>query len=68
MMKVRDLPKEATLVRNTQDVKYILRNYLRRKRSKFRTLFVVIGDGDYEAIWGCKYYIPYDDDNVRRLL
>jgi hypothetical protein len=67
-MKVKDIPKEAVLVNNSQDVNYILRYHLGRKHSKYRSLFVVIGDGNYEAIWGCKYCIPYNDDNVRKLL
>ena len=67
-MKVKDIPNEAILVNNTQDVKYILKYHLGRKKFRYRSLFVIVGDGHYEAIWGCKYNIPYNDDGVKRLL
>jgi len=46
-MKVKDIPREAALVNDTQDVKHILKHYLGRKRFRFRSLFVIVGDGYY---------------------
>jgi hypothetical protein len=66
-MRVKDIPKDAVLVNSARDVNYILRHHLGRKCSKYRSLFVIVEDGDYGAVWGCKYNIPYDDDKVRRL-
>jgi hypothetical protein len=67
-MRVRDIPKEAILVNDTQDIKYILNHLGRKRRSEYRSLFVIVENGDYAAVWGCKYYIPYDNDEVRKLL
>jgi hypothetical protein len=61
-MKVKDIHKNGTRIGSTQEVNYRLGNYPRRRRPKL--IFVVVENGDYEEIRGCRYCTPYSDDKV----
>jgi hypothetical protein len=61
---VRDIPDSYTLVTDSQEIRYILENigYFTDKYSDdtdYGCLFVLVGDGDYDTIYGCEHSVPY---------
>jgi hypothetical protein len=63
-MKVKDIPSKAIFVSDTQDVRDI-KKHLGKNAYGFNSFFVIVGDGDYDYVWGTwSSAAPYMDDEV----
>ena len=65
VMTAGNLDNDFILLTDSQDIREI-ESYFGKvlKRRKFRSFFVKVGDGDYDAVYGCHYFIPHNDDLV----
>ena len=67
-MRVRDLPEDAVLVQDSQDRLAVLESVgLAHLASSYPTLFVEVGNGEYQRVWGIERFVPYLDEEVEVL-
>jgi hypothetical protein len=66
MRTVAKVPEEAQFVSDSQEVNSI-KEYLGKKANKFDSFFVIVGDGDYEAVWGMMGIVPLLTKNLTKL-
>jgi hypothetical protein len=62
-MRVYDIPDEAILICDSQDVR-IVKRHLGKDAYEFNAFFVIAKDGDYEAVWGTWKTFPHMEDEV----
>jgi hypothetical protein len=64
-MRVKDIPKEAVLVQDSQDRIAVLESVgLAHLVGEYPTLFVEVGDAEYQRIWGLQRVVPYLEEEV----
>lgn len=68
MERVHDITENYQLISNSQDIDYILENIGCDEKGEYGCLFVLVGEGEYESIYGCDSNIPYNDDLIYKLL
>lgn len=65
---VHDVPESAALVTDEAEIAETLRDIGSRYTvHDFGCLFVDIGEGEYNAVWGCERSVPYLDEPVEVL-
>lgn len=65
---VRDIPDDYVLVTDSQDIEATLESIgYQGDTSDYGCLFVLVGDGDYIAVYGCESIVPYLTYRVDRL-
>lgn len=62
---VKDFGDDYILIQDTQEIKAIL-NYIGANDTP-HALFVKVGDGDYEEVWGIDSFVPYNFLEAYRL-
>uniref|UniRef100_D0VWQ2 Hypothetical protein TTMA177 n=2 Tax=root TaxID=1 RepID=D0VWQ2_9ZZZZ len=62
---VKDFGDDYTLIQDSQEVKAIL-EYIGSEEEP-HALFVKVGDGDYEEVWGIDSFVPYNFLEAYRL-
>jgi hypothetical protein len=62
-MRVYDIPDEAILICDSQDMRDVKR-HIGRKAYDFNSFFVIAKDGDYEAVWGTRKTFLHMEDEV----
>lgn len=65
-MKIKNLPENAQFVSDSQEVNSI-KEFLGRAANKYDSFFVIVGDGEYDAVWGMYGIIPYLYKEVKKL-
>jgi len=63
---VRDIPDEYIFVSDTQDVEAI-KEYLGEVSDGYDSFFVLVGDGDYDDIYGMFGIVPWLSRRVYRI-
>lgn len=56
---IANIPAEAILCTDSQDCDAIREN-VGPDAAEYDSFFVIIGDGDYSAVWGFCGYVPYN--------
>lgn len=64
---VRDMPDDFQFCSDSQDVQAI-KNHLGELPDDYDSFFVLIGDGDYIAVYGMFGIIPYLNKHVYRIV
>jgi hypothetical protein len=64
--KVKDMGREYMFTTDTDECDSI-RDMLRPHSCHFDSFFVIVGDGDYEEIWGMEGTTPWTGNYVTRL-
>lgn len=68
VLSVSDLDDSYQFVSDSQDIASI-KSYIPSKyRNKFDSFFVLVGDGDYDEIWGMEGTVPNLTKSVYRLV
>jgi hypothetical protein len=62
-----ELPQNALFMSDSQDVKAI-KTYVGEIANEFDAFFVVLGDGEYLAVYGIYGVIPYLTKTVTKIL
>jgi hypothetical protein len=59
-MRISNIPSEAQFVSDSQDVSAI-KEYLGNKptHKRFNSFFIIVGNGEYDSIWGMEGIIPW---------
>ncbi|MGC8876532.1 hypothetical protein [Thermus sp.] len=67
-MKVKDLPQEAVLLQDSQEVRAVLEGLgLEELYPEYPSLFVEVGEGEYRAVYGLRRFVPYLEEPVEVL-
>lgn len=66
-MLVRDLPKDAQFVSDSQEVAAV-DYHTGNQPGDFDSYFVQIGDGDYAAVWGMYGTVPHLTKKVYKVI
>ncbi len=62
---VGDIPDEYELVTDSQDIEATLESIgMLEDIDEYGCLFVLVGDGEYEFVYGCSHSYPRVDDRV----
>lgn len=64
---VSDMDDRYELVDRDYDVESIVESYTNHNPRDFGYLFVLVGDAEFEEIWGGRNSVPYLDSEVKRL-
>lgn len=67
MNTVNQIPEEAIFVSDSQDVIEI-KNIVGEKAEPYDSFFVIVGDGEYKAVWGMVGIVPYLSKLVSKIL
>lgn len=68
-MLVRDVPEEAIFISDSQDVDATLESIgVDNSDGAYGSLFCIIGEGEYLAVWGLFGIVPWLDTSVDVLL
>lgn len=60
---VKDIPKEYQFISNDTDVKEINKMY----RTDYDSFFVIVGEGDYDSVYGMEGIVPDLDKAVYKV-
>jgi len=64
---VRDIPSNYTFIDLSQDVDS-LKDHLGKEADEYSSFFVLVGDGDYDAIYGMYGTVPHLNKTVYKIL
>ena len=66
-IEVSQVPDEAEFISDSQDVDAV-RELVGPDAQGYDSFFVIVGDGDYDAVWGMYGIVPNDDKQVARVV
>lgn len=59
-MRVADLPEEAVLLQDAQEVRAVLEHLGKEELlAEYPSLFVLLDAGEYRKVWGITSAVPY---------
>ena len=68
-MRVGDLSDRYQYVSDTQEIEAVLRHIGRLDlMCEYGCLFVLVGEGEYEEVWGCEPLVPWLETTLDKLL
>ena len=66
--KVRDLPQDAVLVQDSQEIQWILEHIGWPEAAEwYGCLFGELGEGEYRRVWGVERFAPYLEERAELL-